>query len=84
MYIISNHLKCHVFNGYIMEMVSKVNYTDNYSNGFMHWLEKIASEAFMNFWNTWVNWESKGCIIQSQNINKAAVMHHSLLMSMIK
>lgn len=49
----------------------------------MHSLEKNAFELLMNFWNTYVN-ESKGCIIQPQNINKAPVTHHSLLVSRTK
>lgn len=38
----------------------------------------------MNFWNTYVNQESEGCITQPRTSNKAPVMHQALLMSMIK
>lgn len=38
----------------------------------------------MRFWSTYVNQENKGFIIQPQNINKAPVTHHSLLVSRIK
>ena len=50
----------------------------------MHSLENIAFEPLMNFWNTYINQESKGCIIHPQNINKAPAMHHSLSVSRIK
>lgn len=76
-----------IFSGYIMEIVWKgelVRYTNNYSNGSMHSLEKIAFEALMNSWKTYVNQESRGGIIQPQNTNKPPVMPHSLSMSRIK
>lgn len=38
----------------------------------------------MNFWKTYVNQESKGCIIQPENINKAPAMHHSLIKQSIR
>lgn len=68
----------HIFNEHIKEMVLKHELVVQIIIVIgLSLIKKIASEAFMNFWNAYRKQESKGCITQPRNITKTPAMHHS-------